>query len=86
MESTLNIKICNIKDYVEYYIKNLYLIPNIKNKINYEIGIPMKYLTRKAINNKKKLLELCKEYNKTPSELEKDIDDETNEYLNLKEF
>jgi len=82
MRPIIDISIYNIEDYV----RNLPSIPNIKNKINYEIGVPMKYLTRKVRNNKKKLLEICKKYNKTPSELEKDIDNETREYLNLIKF
>ena len=66
----------NVESYLEeienyFNIKN-YL--NMRNKINYEIGVPLKYLTNAILKNKKKLIEICKKYAQQ-SELEKDLDD-----------
>ncbi len=53
----------------------------IANKINYDIGVPSKKLSA-FDGNKKDLIEICEKHKKFPSELEKDLDKETEYILN----
>ena len=73
-----------------YHIRHYIASLNITNlsierrQINYDIGVPFKYLTDEILNNSEKLIKICEEHKQFPSELEIGIDEETNELLDLK--
>ena len=68
---------------IKNYLGTLRKIPNIKDTINYGLGVPIKYLTNEVLRNKNKLLKICNKHSHFPSELQQDIDNEIEYYLSL---
>ena len=78
--------IYDIKDYVSSVIN----LPNIRDKVNYEVGVPLKKLTSEVIKDEKKLVWVCEVYLRfkkrysIQSDFEKDINSEIESILDAK--
>ncbi|MDP2672426.1 MAG: hypothetical protein Q8O84_01295 [Nanoarchaeota archaeon] len=53
------------------------------NQINYEIGVPLKYLEPENLTSFNQLVNICKRYRRSPSKYEKELDDRISYLLAL---
>ena len=53
------------------------------NQINYELGVPLKYLELENLTSFNQLVNLCEKHRKSPSEYEKELDDRISYLLSL---
>jgi len=74
----------------ECYVASVINLPNIRDKVNYEVGVPLEKLTPEVIGNKKKLIRICEVYLRfkkrysIQSDFEKDINSEIESILDAK--
>ncbi len=67
----------------ENFQENKMFMEGIFERINYDIGVPLECLYQSNITDFGKLVEICEQNRKSPSEYQKDLDDRISYLISL---